>query len=218
MKCKIDGCERDAMYKKKMVCQKHYFRFMRYGTYELTKKPRKYRYTHSSGYQLIYEPTHPLCNSTGYVYEHRKVVYGIYGDCIPNCQICGRNTSWEPYTTHVDHINRDKSDNRPSNLRVLCNACNSFRDNDFSNRVGVFTIDIDGIKKTAYQWAATDGATHTGSSIKRRISKGIKPKEAVFGENKTHPKKNSSKLTVRKSIYESIRENTQQLRPVMTDK
>ena len=37
MKCKIDGCTQNARYKKDQVCQKHYFRFMRYGTYELKR-------------------------------------------------------------------------------------------------------------------------------------------------------------------------------------
>lgn len=35
MKCKIDGCNREAMYKADCVCQMHYFRFMRNGTYDL---------------------------------------------------------------------------------------------------------------------------------------------------------------------------------------
>ena len=72
MKCKIDGCTQNARYKKDQVCQKHYFRFMRYGTYELTSV-RKYRIENPAGYQKIYEPSHFLAGKDGYVYEHRFV-------------------------------------------------------------------------------------------------------------------------------------------------
>lgn len=176
------------MYKSQRVCQKHYFRYMRYGTYELTAKPGRYRYTHSSGYQLIKVPEHPLANSTGYVYEHRKVMYDKYGESIPNCEICGKETSWEPYSTHVDHINRDKSDNRTVNLRILCNGCNSQRDVDVLKRKGVSAISIGGVSKTANGWSSHPKANHSGVSIWRRLHKGMSAYEAVFGENKTHPK------------------------------
>ena len=37
MKCRAEGCENDAVYKKEQLCQKHYFRQKRYGTTELTR-------------------------------------------------------------------------------------------------------------------------------------------------------------------------------------
>lgn len=186
MECKIDGCDNQAMYKKDKVCQKHYFRFMRTGSYHLQKKERAYRRTHSSGYQVLYEPGHPLSSSSGYVYEHRKVIYEKHGEKLPGCEICGKHCDWRPYFTHIDHINRDRSDNRIENLRVLCNNCNSQRDVDIHKRKGITLIKIDGVEKTAYEWASTEGATHTGKSIKERISRGFSAKEAVFGENITH--------------------------------
>lgn len=189
MKCKIDGCDRAADYIKDQVCQKHYFRFMRYGTYELTMKPRKARRVHSAGYICLFIPDHPLANSTGEVYEHRKVIYDKYGDEIPDCQLCGKETSWHPYTTHIDHINRNKSDNMECNLRVLCNYCNSQRDVNVLDRPGVVGIDIDGVTRTAWEWAKVDGANHGGASIRRRYLSGMSGMESVFGRNKTHPKK-----------------------------
>lgn len=188
MKCKIEGCERDCRYLAQQVCQKHYFRFMRYGTYDLTMKPRKERRVHSAGYICLFLPDHPLANSTGDVYEHRFVMYKKYGENIPPCEICGASTSWHPYTTHIDHINKVKDDNREENLRVLCNACNSKRDLNAVDRKNVFSITINGVKKTAYQWAQTEGANHSGSSIKRRFLSGIDAYECVFGKNKTHPR------------------------------
>jgi len=50
VKCHIDGCDRDAQYKERQLCQMHYFRHMRNGHYGLkgwrsptTPKPRKAR-------------------------------------------------------------------------------------------------------------------------------------------------------------------------------
>jgi hypothetical protein len=39
MECSVDGCGREAHYKEKALCQKHYFRQWRYGTVELTRSP-----------------------------------------------------------------------------------------------------------------------------------------------------------------------------------
>lgn len=188
MKCKIDGCNRDSVYLKQRVCQKHYFRFMRYGKYDLTMKPRKYRIIHSSGYHMIYEPKHPLAQSNGYVYEHRKIIFEKYGHELPNCQLCGKATSWKPYFTHIDHINKDPSDNREGNLRVLCNACNSQRDVDVLQRKNVTTINYNGESKSAFQWAKHPDAQRCGSAILRKIRNGCTPYEAIFSANKTHPK------------------------------
>ena len=73
MKCHVDGCDRDAMYTKQAVCQKHYFRFMRNGTYGLL--PKKHHYKDARGYERVIEPDHPLADSTGAVWLHRRIVY-----------------------------------------------------------------------------------------------------------------------------------------------
>jgi len=122
--CKVNGCDNDSAYVKDDVCQMHYFRFMRNGTYDTVRK-RNYRYTNPKGYQAIYEPDHILSQKNGYVYEHRFVMYSVFGDNLPDCALCGKECNWDLYTTHIDHIDEDVTNNKPDNLRSLCNACNT---------------------------------------------------------------------------------------------
>jgi len=129
MKCKIDGCFNQIMYKKDNVCQKHYFRKMRYGTYELTSV-RKYRIQNPAGYQKLHEPLHKLSDKDGYVYEHR-MVYFDSGKQVANCEICGTNIDWK--ILHIDHINKDGSDNRIANLRLATRNQNNQNRKQFSN-------------------------------------------------------------------------------------
>ena len=190
MKCKIDGCGRDAMYQKDQVCQKHYFRFMRYGTYDLTMKPRQAKRLHSAGYVCLFIPDHPLANSNGEVYEHRKVMYDKYGESIPNCELCGAETEWHNRNTHIDHINEIKDDNRVGNLRILCNSCNVKRANkqeNYINKAHTITLTIDGVSGTATWWARQPGVEVAGNTIRhRKIKKGFSDYDAVYAPKKTH--------------------------------
>lgn len=196
MKCKIEGCERECMYQKDEVCQKHYFRFMRYGTYELTRKPRNPKWDHSHGYVCLFLPDHPLASSRGDVYEHRAVLYKKYGENIPPCELCGAITTWSSRNTHVDHINEVKSDNRVENLRILCNSCNVRRANkpeNYINKAHTYTFTIDGVSLTAAQWSRVDGVKVAGNTIVRRRKQGFSDYDCIYMEKKTHNGKSAAK-------------------------
>ena len=188
--CKIEGCCAKVRYRNMGICQKHYFRMMRNGSFERKQKEaidREHRKTTTGGYILLKYNGHPLAQKSGYVFEHRKVVYDIYGDSLPPCQLCGSKSDWSSRKTHIDHIDEDRANNSSDNLRVLCNPCNSRRGRKNSHEYpGVMAVTIDGVTKTANEWAKYGKANFCGASIKRRIMSGIDHKEAVFGRKLTH--------------------------------
>lgn len=188
MKCKVEHCDRECMYQEQQVCQKHYFRMMRYGTYELTKTgKRKDRSQNAKGYQMLHLPQHPLAMANGSVYEHRKVIYDRHGECLPPCQKCSKQVSWK--TVHIDHIDEVVENNEPENLRVLCRACNVMR-----SRVHIpqhtlkrrQAITWEGKTQTPTEWARDQRVKVSGSTIRRRIRDGYSVEQALFGKKITH--------------------------------
>lgn len=208
MKCKVEGCDRKAAYKSEAVCQKHYFRRMRYGTYNLTRS-RKYRIQNPAGYQKVYEPDHALANSDGYVYEHRKVYFDQVDRCAGSCALCGRPEDWS--TCHIDHIDKDVTNNKKENLRVACRNCNIGRTVvPGVNRKGAIAITVDGKTMTAHEWAKMPGVKCVAATIRNRVAAGWSHKDAVYGEKLTHngrvpekkpaPPKHTRKNAVRMTI------------------
>lgn len=52
--CTVEDCQRPAYYKQEMICQMHYFRRMRNGSFDLrkTKYEKQGYYEHSNGYRI----------------------------------------------------------------------------------------------------------------------------------------------------------------------
>ena len=187
MKCCVKECGRDATYTGKQLCQKHYFRLRRNGTTELMEKstPKFRRVMPGKGYQRIYVPDHPLRDGSGYVAEHRKVVYDKYGDVLPPCELCDAVLDWA--TCHIDHIDRDVTNNASENLRPLCRACNTFRDYPEQHTIkGRHAITYDGKTLAAAEWARQPGVCFSGRQILVRLRSGMTVEQALFSPKKTH--------------------------------
>ena len=103
--CTISGCDR--LQHTKSMCRMHAYRLDKFGSVGAADP----MYNRGSGksltsddYVRIYEPTHPLSTSQGWVLEHRKIMYylGLLDD-----------------ESIVHHINHDKQDNSVQNLQVM---------------------------------------------------------------------------------------------------
>lgn len=211
MKCKIDGCDRDAQYQAAQLCQMHYFRIRRNGTVEKVTERKKRLTGHSrqprvvmpgKGYIRLYEPGHPLVDTQGYVAEHRKVVFAKYGWSLPPCDICGKPTDWA--TCHIDHIDCVVSNNSVENLRPVCRPCNTFRhypeQHTMKRRIA---ITYNGITKTAHEWVRELGIDIASNTVRTRLKKGMTVENALYGNKITHngkKKKTPTRIVKRSAI------------------
>ena len=188
MKCKIDNCDRDTDYDKQQVCQKHYFRFMRYGTYELTRKPRSQFVSYTpNGYIKIFLPDHKLSTKGGFVFEHRAKFYDANYNKKLICEMCGANWTFRTYFDHVDHIDENKLNNELSNLRPLCNACNTRRNKRPDHeRVNTVAILFNGETKTAEEWSRENVSSVCGATILRRYRSGQSAHDSITKPSKTY--------------------------------
>lgn len=182
MKCCVEGCHREARYVESGLCQTHYHRMWRNGTLELKPVSRKYRRSNPAGYQQIYVGDHPLGHHNGYIYEHRKVVFDKYGWNLPSCEICGNDVNWE--TCHVDHIDKDVTNNSADNLRAICRGCNTSR----TERSTIKKYEMDGEVLSITEWSKKPGVQVGRSQLKARIEKGMSIKDALFSPAVTHKK------------------------------
>lgn len=190
--CKVDGCDRDAMYKSQQVCQKHYFRFMRNGHYKLKgfreegePRPHKYRYIEKKrGYSSVYEPGHALSNAAGMVKEHRFIYFEQIDNNPTKCALCECPINWE--ILHIDHIDNNPRNNSPTNLRALCRPCNVYRGHSALSS-GKHVFEIQGIRLTSAVWARVPGVPVSHATITRRRKQGLCDYDAVLNDSLTHP-------------------------------
>jgi hypothetical protein len=122
--CSTEGCEKKAN-RKNGLCEACYCYAWRTGrARDPKRKPYKMKTT-AAGYRVLRVPGHPLANSNGDVSHHRLVAFATHSGICPPCYWCGSLLEWEG--THIDHLNDQKSDNRPENLVVSCPNCNRAR-------------------------------------------------------------------------------------------
>jgi len=195
-RCKIEGCTREVWYLRDGVCQTHYCRFRRYGTYELTKSGKaKPRIEHSDGYQLINVKDHPLLTKGQiYVYEHRYLIYEKYGENLPPCELCGKLLDWS--NCHIDHVDENVKNNDINNLRPLCRICNTrrnpkLRQHEYKNH---YAISFAGETKTPAEWARDQRVVVSIATIIRRKIKGMSDTDALFSPKITHNGKNKRRI------------------------
>jgi hypothetical protein len=102
----------------------------------------------ASGYVRLHKPDHPHANKAGYVYEHRYVMEQKIGRLLKREEI-------------VDHIDRNRSNNAPENLRLHESRGQHVKDH-FSARDQLVALvsKIRGLTK--YRW---DGEPDSDGSV-----------------------------------------------------
>lgn len=123
--CSTAGCRMPAVRVGKDLCEGCYCRLRRTGTTEKRRREPTYRYQTSAGYIKILLPGHPLADSSGHVFEHRKVLFEVLGPGEQSCFWCDKVLPWPAVV--VDHLNENKDDNTKENLVASCNNCNRAR-------------------------------------------------------------------------------------------
>lgn len=154
--CKVQDCEQDVVVKKRQLCTRHYLQVRRHGHTFVTNRElrkiaikenhaeviltkgkvaiidiedvgnvQKYQWNYSSGYALTNMPNGKR------VYLHRYLLN-------------------PPTDMVVDHINRDKLDNRRNNIRI-CKPSDNNYNKDFKNTSGFRGVTWNKRKR---KWAA----------------------------------------------------------------
>ena len=121
-KCSVHKCDNPAVRVGHGLCEKHYMRVRTTGSFDLTPRVELQL---AGGYIQIKAADHPLAQGNGWVPQHRAVAYDKYGKGPHPCHWCGAVHPWSSLV--VDHLNEQRSDNKPANLVVSCNTCNRMR-------------------------------------------------------------------------------------------
>lgn len=121
--CIVDGCSKKTRSTNAYMCEMHYYRLRRNGTIELKDiKPKEF-FINTGGYIKDLDIKHPLSDTSGYVYRHRKVLFNSNPSM--NCVHCGTIRTWKD--CHVDHLDDNIKNNNLENLGISCPTCNQNR-------------------------------------------------------------------------------------------
>lgn len=129
--CVVETCDKDSESGYRSgLCAMHRARQARHGSFEDPRpKPLRKRV---KGYWAVLDPSHPLTMpATGYVAEHRMVLWEKLGPDAQPCHWCGRVVEWltpHPDGLVVDHLDGSRDNNDPGNLVPSCSPCNVARD------------------------------------------------------------------------------------------
>ena len=78
-----------------------------------------------NGYIVLNGAGHPMSNQSGAVRRARMVLFDSIGFGPHQCHWCHELFAWTDIQS--DHINWERTDDRPENLRPSCGACNRHR-------------------------------------------------------------------------------------------
>jgi len=126
--CVVHKCQKPAVRVGHGLCEMHYCRMRRSGTFD--PRERKIVYHQARGYVIDFDPDHPLARKGGLVFQHRKVLFAAIGDGPHACHWCKREVGWlvtGEGKLVVDHLDGNKQHNELTNLVPSCHRCNSTR-------------------------------------------------------------------------------------------
>lgn len=126
--CSIKSCDQPSRTRNGGTCEKHYARYRRTGKYDAPVFGAWAETQH--GYVARLDRDHPAAAPSGYVYQHRAVLFDAIGAGSHKCHWCGREVAWRAEGSRklvVDHLDGDKKRNEPGNLVPSCHRCNSTR-------------------------------------------------------------------------------------------
>lgn len=175
--CKI--CGAPARSKNSDLCEKHYMRWYRKGTYDL--EPKSTGYIQSGGYKMVPAKGHPLRvgKKSNFEYEHRIVYYDAHGAGPFQCKWCDATVTWNDL--HIDHLDDSKTNNDVSNLAATCPTCNQARGREKQRKTMVAKVgrlfEYKGVQETAGHWAQKAGISR--NSFLWRIKNGWSVEDAV---------------------------------------
>ena len=116
------------------------------------------------------------------MYEHRFVYYEQVSKDISACELCGTSIGWG--NVHIDHIDENRKNNIPTNLRPLCSQCNTSRNRDTTREGQQFTYQ--GKTQNAGAWAKEDFIKVNRGTIINRRKKGMTDEECLTARKITH--------------------------------